>query len=75
MGPARSHCATLLLISSLTFDLLLMFVLCSKPSGSEGNSKLGGGKKTDGGSGGADFDPSKANFHPVDDACWKRGQK
>ena len=47
---------------------------CSKPSGSDGDSKSGDRKKTEGG-GGADFDPSKANFHPVDDACWKRGQK
>ena len=47
----------------------------SKPSESDGDSKSGDRKKTDGGGSDADFDPSKANFHPVDDACWKRGQK
>ena len=44
-------------------------------SGSDGDSKSGDKKKAGDGGGDSDFDPSKANFHPVDNACWKRGQK
>ena len=56
------------------FVSFVLYCVCSKTSGSDGDSKLGDKKKKEGG-GDVDFDPSKANFHPVDDACWKRGQK
>ena len=55
--------------------IIYIFVSYSRqPSGSNSEStcKSSGAKKTDAGT---DFDPSKANFHPVDDACWKRGEK
>ena len=43
-----------------------------KLSGGDDENKSGGAKKKDSS---AEFNPSKGKYHPVDDACWKRGEK
>ncbi|XP_061587850.1 DNA ligase 1 [Cololabis saira] len=60
-------------------------VKTEKPERSEGEKKTSAGRKSTEGerkdtkgestSGQTDFDPSRANYHPVDHACWKQGQK
>uniref|UniRef100_A0AAV2JQM9 DNA ligase n=1 Tax=Knipowitschia caucasica TaxID=637954 RepID=A0AAV2JQM9_KNICA len=46
---------------------------------SEGEKKkrksLGEDRKSEGTSGQTDYDPSRPNYHPIDHACWKHGQK
>ena len=44
----------------------------SEVSSVDDKGASGSAKKKDSG---ADFDPSKDSYHPVDDACWKRGEK
>ncbi|XP_055084447.1 DNA ligase 1 [Periophthalmus magnuspinnatus] len=36
---------------------------------------LGEDNKREATSGQTDYDPSRANYHPINDACWKHGQK
>lgn len=57
----------------------------NKPSNGQSKEELEEAKKDDGktikiksageGQAGADYNPSKRNYHPVDDAFWKRGEK
>lgn len=60
-------------------------VKTEKPENNEGEKKTSAERKTsaeeskdtkgDSTSGQTDYDPSRANYHPVDHACWKQGQK
>ncbi|KAM9322676.1 DNA ligase 1 isoform 2-T2 [Pholidichthys leucotaenia] len=60
-------------------------VKMEKPDRSEGEKKTSGerksseeeskGSKGEATSGQTDYNPSRANYHPVDHACWSHGQK
>ncbi|XP_044076655.1 DNA ligase 1 isoform X2 [Siniperca chuatsi] len=60
-------------------------VKTEKPEKHEGEKKMSAERKTSAEesedtkgkstSGQTDYDPSRANYHPVDHACWKQGQK
>ena len=60
----------------LILPSILLFPLCSSsppsPLCSSSGASSGGSKTAV-----ADslYDPSKQDYHPVDDACWQRGQK
>ena len=41
----------------------------TSPSSTPGQKTSGGGKGSEG------YDPTRRDYHPVDHACWKRGEK